>query len=289
MDDTKTPTLTPPETPIPTEEPSLTPPGAPAEPQPEPAAEQPAEGEEAEQEPTAPWANVASDDIDGLFEVEDVKAHHERGVQEAHDTAYQELQGHMQPLLQGNKQALDRIGAASETILTTLNRAVEDQVLDKRTVEDLLRTNRDVFAALNKTYQTTGFWEGVRQYVNGVANAADDPNIATTFLPRVERMESGVPDPTLIADLVKKVSNKARQEGEGIGYKKGLKEGKTAQAAQTKAQTDKNEGPNLAPTKPGGSGGGYRTKAEARTLHAQNKISNEEMRRVKADPNIPEM
>lgn len=250
---TQQPTLTPSETPSPVEEPQLTPPGAPVEtPTPEPAAAPAAEGEEAGQEPTAPWANVASDDLDGLFEVEDVKAHHEKGVQEAHDTAYQELQGHMQPLLQGNKQALDRISDASEGILTSLNRAVEDQSLDKRSVEDLLRTNRDTFAALNKVYQSSGFWEGVKQYVNGVANAADDPSIATTFMPRVERMENGVPDPTLLADLVKRVANKARQEGEAAGYKKGTKEGKAAQAAQTNAQQNEGAGPNLAPGKAGG-------------------------------------
>lgn len=269
----ETPTLSPPEAPLPAEETQLTPPGAPAEPQPEPAAE--AEGAEVVEEPTAPWANVASDDLDGLFEVEDVKAHHQKGVQEAHDTAYQELQGHMQPLLQGNKQALDRIGDASEVVLTALNRAVEDQVLDKRAVEDLLRTNRDAFAALNKTYQTTGFWEGVRQYVNGVANAAEDPNIATTFLPRVERMENGVPDPTLMADLVKRVANKARQEGEATGYKKGMKEGKTAQAEQTKAQQNKGAGANLAP----GKAGGGRSDRERKLDHG---TSIEELREIRA-------
>lgn len=254
------PSLSPPETPLPTEEPTLTPPGAPVEPQPEPAAEspegQPAEGGEVAEEPTAPWADVASDDFDGLFEVEGVKAHHEeilsQKVQEAHDTAYQELQGHMQPLQQGNKQTLDRIESANESIRTTLDRAAEDGVLDKRAVEDLLRTHRPVFEALNKIHQTSGFWEGVKQYVNGVANAAEDPNIATTFLPRVERMENGVPDPTLLADLVKRVSNKARKEGEDTGYKKGMKEGKTAQAAQTRAQSDKGKGPNLTPGKAGG-------------------------------------
>lgn len=36
-------------------------------------------------------------------------------------------------------------------------------------------------------------------------------------------------------------------------------------------------------------GSGYRTKAEARNLHARNEISNAEMRRINADPSIPEM
>jgi hypothetical protein len=39
----------------------------------------------------------------------------------------------------------------------------------------------------------------------------------------------------------------------------------------------------------GTGGGGYKTKAEARTLHVQNKISNADMRRINADPSIPEM
>ena len=48
------------------------------------------------------------------------------------------------------------------------------------------------------------------------------------------------------------------------------------------------DGPDTA-QKGGGGSGGYSTKAEARTLHAKGKISNEDMRAIKADPNIPEM
>lgn len=59
------------------------------------------------------------------------------------------------------------------------------------------------------------------------------------------------------------------------------KEERAARLAQTKP-----------PVKPEGSGGGgssgYRTKAEARALHVKNEISNAEMKRVNADPSIPE-
>ena len=56
------------------------------------------------------------------------------------------------------------------------------------------------------------------------------------------------------------------------------------EALRAKARPD---GPDTA-QKGGGGSGGYRTKAEARTLHVQNKISNEEMKRVRADPTIPD-
>ena len=40
--------------------------------------------------------------------------------------------------------------------------------------------------------------------------------------------------------------------------------------------------------KESGSGSGWSTKAEARSLHAQRKLSNDEMRRINSDPSIPE-
>ena len=251
MEDTESPTLAPPPAPAPTEDTQPPSQEATAAPQPETATK--VEGaEEGTEQTVAPWATVPTDEADSLFEIEEVKAIHQRGVQEAHDTAYQELQGHMQTYLQGNKQTLDGIKQASETILTKLSRASEDGELNQRAVEDILRGNKQELAALNGIYQNTGYWESVKQQVQAFATAAGDASLATPFLTRVERMENNVPDPTFAADFVNKLTSKVRQEGHDEGFKKGKKEGKSAQATQQQVQQAQGTGTNLAP----GAGGG---------------------------------
>lgn len=259
-----TPTLAPPEAPLPAEGEEPTAPAAPAEtPAPEPAAE-PAEGAEegAEQTVQAPsWDGVRETlqglediDHDELFGLEAVKPALDKKIQDAHDDAYQELQGHMQPFLQGNKQKLDAIEQATEDITTRLSRAAEDGNLDRRAVEDLLRSHRPAFQALNQTYQSIGFWEGVRQYVNLVGQETGDASVAMSFLPRVERMENNIPDPTFMKDLVRKLTTKADDEGQKAGYKKGRTDEKRAVGETTKAKQRETEGPTLAPGTPAGGG-----------------------------------
>ena len=70
-------------------------------------------------------------------------------------------------------------------------------------------------------------------------------------------------------------------------YERGLTENRDAAAEREKLEARKGQGANLAPGTSGGKGG-YRTKAEARALHVQNKISNEEMRAINRDPTIPD-
>lgn len=236
MEDTETPTLTP-EAPIPAEAPVET-----VTPEPETATPAGAEGAEESAEPTveAPaWAAVQ--EVEELFENPDVKAHHAKAVQEAHDTAYSEIQGHMQPSIAANKQALDQISTAAESIMTTLNRAAEDGALDKRTVEDLFRTHRNEFAALNQQYQSLGYWEGVKQYIAALMGAD-----APTFNTRLEKMQQNIPDPTFAADMQKKLQTQGHKEGYDEGYKKGLKEGKNAGTAQAAIKGAKGKGANLA-------------------------------------------
>ncbi len=234
------PTLAPPETPIPAEAPV---PEAVTPTPPEPAAQ--AEGVEESVEPTVAWADTP--DIDGLFEVEEVKTRHAKGVQEAHDQAYSEVQGHMQPAVQANKQTLDQINIATETIRTTLSRAAEDGALDKRAVEDLLRTHRGEFAALNQQYQTIGYWEGVKQYITSLLG-----DTAPTFLTRLERMQQNVPDPMLASDMQKSLRAQGHKEGHEEGYKKGLKENRDAAAERGKLEARQGQGANLAPGSPAG-------------------------------------
>jgi hypothetical protein len=235
-----TPTLAPPETPIPTEAPV---PETATPVSPEPAAQ--AEGVEESVEPTVAWADTP--DIDGLFEIEEVKTRHTEGVQEAHDQAYSEIQGHMQPAVQANKQTLDQINAATESIRTTLDRAAEDGALDKRAVEDLLRTHRSEFAALNQQYQTIGYWEGVKQYITSLLGDA-----APKFLTRMERMQQNVPDPMFSSDIQKNLRAQGHKAGYDEGYKKGLQENRGAASESKKLEDRKGKGANLTPGSPAG-------------------------------------
>jgi hypothetical protein len=256
----ESPTLAPPEAPLPAEGEEPTAPAAPAEtPPPEPAAE-PAEG--AEEEPgrtvEAPtWDGVREslqglEDInhDELFDLEAVKPALEKRVQDAHNDAYQELQGHMQTYLQGNSQKLKGIEASLQDVALQMERFQEDGQLDKRGLEDLFRRNQPAFNALNQTYQTTGFWEGVRQYVNLVGQETGDASVAMSFLPRVERMENAIPDPTFMKDLVRKL--KAEEAGRDAGYKKGRSDQKKAAGETAAARQRTTEGPSLAPGTPAG-------------------------------------
>jgi hypothetical protein len=254
MPETENPTLSPPETPLPAE-------SAPEAATPEPAAE-PAEGVEEAAEPTveAPtWDGLRESlsgleevDHDELFGLENVKPALEKRVQEAHDTAYSELQGHMQPLAQKKADALSKAAAGLEELQVSIERARQDEVLDARAYDDLVRRNRDLFQLLNNEAQGIGFWEGIRQYVSYLGQAAGDPNIEATFLPKVRRMEEGIPDPTFMKDLMTRLTKKARDEGHEEGFKAGKKSRDKAGAEAAKAETRSTGGPPTAPSTGGG-------------------------------------
>ena len=198
------------------------------------------------EEPTPPaWAGVQ--EAEELFDLEDVKPIIERREQIAGDRAYERVKEVMQPSVQANTQTLAQISTAVESVMTTLNRAAEDGALDKRTVEDLMRTHRAEFAALNQQYQSVGYWDGVKQYITTLLGAD-----APTFTSRLEKMQQNMPDPTFAADMQKKLRAQGYEEGHGDGFKKGMKEGKNANSAQTAIKANKGAGANLAPGTPAG-------------------------------------
>ena len=82
----------------------------------------------------------------------------------------------------------------------------------------------------------------------------------------------------------------AKEQDDGLQQK--INEG--VEAALKERGIEKREDEGGGETIEGGGGGGgrtpsYRTKTEARALHVQKKISNDEMRRVNANSSIPEM
>jgi len=210
----------------------------------EPAAEEPAEGV---QEP-APFA--AFKEAEDLFDHPDVKAVHETGLRKAREEAYTELQSHMQPKQQERNQNVTRALQAVEAIDTTLKRAQEDGALDKRAVEDVFRTHRTELAGFTGEASTSGYYQGVEQYLTFLLGS-DAPE----FITRLHKMrDASYPDETFAADAKKKMMVQARQEGYDEGFRKGSKQGKDAGAAKTAIQANKGEGANLAPGTPAGGG-----------------------------------
>lgn len=255
MDDT--PTLTPPESPPVADE------GTPA-PQdvvtpvsePEPLVE--AEKTEEEAPPPPAWANVQ--EVEEVLELEDVKPLLAKRDQAAGDKAYELLKGHMQPRLVERSQSMSRAAQGIEAINTTLTRAQEDGVLDKRVIEDVFRTHRQELAGFTGEASTNGWYQGVEQYLTFLLGFD-----APTFVTRLQRMrDENYPDDTFAADAKKKIVAAARQEGYDEGFKKGSKTGQTA-AQQAKAiKENKDKGANLAP---GATGGSASLDAKRRAYH----------------------
>ncbi|MEE9149931.1 MAG: hypothetical protein V3U27_21345 [Candidatus Tectomicrobia bacterium] len=246
MDDTDT--LTPPESPPVVDEGTPAPQDAVApvsEPEPLVGADTTEEPTEEAPPPTA-WAGVQ--EVEELFDLEDVKPVLERRDQAAGDRAYELLKGHMQPLQIGREQNTARAAQSMESVDTTLKRAVEDGVLDIRAVQDVFRTHRAELAGFTGEASTEGYYKGVEQYVTFLLGSE-----APAFISRLHRMrDQNYPDETFAADAKKKIVATARQEGYDEGFKKGSKTGQTAAQQQKAIKEAKDKGANLAPGSSGG-------------------------------------
>ncbi len=246
MDDTDT--LTPPESPpvpdegTPASQDVVTPPS-----EPEPLVGADTTEEKPEDAPPPPaWANVQ--EFEDVLELEDAKPALAKRDKSAEDRAYENLKGHMQPRLVERAQSAAQAAQGIEAIDTTLKRAVEDGVLDKRVIEDVFRTHRQELAGFTGEASTSGYYKGVEQYVTFLLGSDAPP-----FVTRLQRMrDENYPDDTFAADAKKKIVAAARQEGYDEGFKKGSKTGQTA-AQQAKAiKANKETGANLAPGSSGG-------------------------------------
>src|SRR3990167_1046758 len=196
---------------------------------------------------------------------------------------YRKLQGAIQPAIDQWAQNSGAVRQNIEQIASSIQNAVADGTLDANQAAKVLGA-----------YNPRLYFEGSYWLLGKLGETVEDESFANEFLGRVNRMAQGKPDPDFATDMLKRLVEPATERGYGsrskyhADVKKARDDGRQAAlndiAAKERGKPENN--PDLAPKATGG--GGYRTKAEARTLHATGKISNEEMRRVRSDPSIPD-
>ena len=213
-----------------------------------------------------------------------------------------EQQGYSRGVLDGKVSALEVLDARSNivtqaqnvasAIIGRLNKAARDGQLDSDAIDNLLTDHAQSLTALNRIIgdelKDSGRVEGYREFVRSVANHLSDTQLETEFTNRIALALRGVKDDKLVSDFVTRITQKAEKGSYDKGFGEGKKAGEKAVTERVKAETRAGEGPNTAPGTGGGGGGGWRTKTEARALHVQNKITNDEMRRINRDPSIPD-
>ena len=243
-----------------------------------PAEETKPEAEPTETKPEAPaWADKA--DPYDVLELEEFKPHLERRDQRVEERIRQDYQGQYQEAV-GNWKATEahkQLAGIYGNILQKLGEGDAETVgklVDR--LEQAVEPYSEAYVKARKAEGASGAAQELYGAVTGSLDHRGQDELQDYLL--ANRNANW-------GDILKK-----RDEIREGRSKKSSEENVTSLKAQiedlkAKARPD---GPDTTP-KGGGGGGGYSTKAEARTLHAKGKISNEDMRAIKADPNIPEM
>lgn len=191
---------------------------------------QPPEGEEAGAEPP-PWASIteASAVLDHEAIRPLVEESNATASKTSYDQAYGDVQGRLQPLYAKNRETLNSITAANDDILTQIRRAREDNVLDGRTLEDLLRHHRPALDTLRgvQVSETVGNVLGdlaqrfgftispdvVMNFEDWRAGKSEDKAFMDGFIEDVRRnLGSGVMTKAEAEDMAKKQSEKNLNE-----------------------------------------------------------------------------
>ncbi len=241
-------------------------------------------------EPTVeppPWAQ--------LTEASEVLGHESfaEPLAERDQATYNRVKDQMQPLLQQQSAALTNIDQSMKAMRTNVEDMVEEGILDEKAARRLRAEAPELFKDLNLHHQTIGRNAGKEDAITVLLQQAGASMPALTG--RLENaLTKGNPDPTLVDDVLSALTSaavtKAREKW--VKDEQALV-GKNVRAeAQDAARKAANPDPVAEPTGGAGGGGGgtsWRTKMEARGLHVQNKITNTEMKRINADPTIPEM
>ena len=287
-------------------EPGLGPAGPEAAPEGAPEAvgsDAPPEG--APPEPTW-WAAV--EDEDGLRGHETVSG----WLKEAREEGAATARSDMQPRLDARNARQREIQKGLDTFWQSFNglatsikeRASDDGGDELKAVNELLKVNQPAVSALAGSHYDSGRREAFlgHTYTNeqgeparemGVLEALfGDPKLADPFVQRAQNaFEFGTRDTSFYDDLRKALT---KTEVEATLAKERAKLEKDIRAqVEAEDQAKKREEKGNPPVPTGGGGGGaggvtWRTKQDARNLHAKNLISNAEMNRIKADPNIPD-
>ncbi len=167
-----------------------------------------------------------------------------------------EAQQEASSLFDEGKESFDTMTQQLRSLLGRFNKAAADGVIDATSAQELLDNNRTAFEAMNRVvseqYQNQHRSTAFGFFLSELGKETNDTSLAEDFGKRLSFAVRGM-DKKFISDLRKRITGKDGDDRYKDGHAKGLKEGKIAQAAQTKAHAE-NEGPNLTPGKPGGGG-----------------------------------
>jgi hypothetical protein len=193
---------------------------------------------------------------------------------------------------QGNHKtrhdAIDTEGAA------TVNRLVADgysQVVAEALVAPLVKASHDKLNEHHADGIKDAGWEAAfeqnRALWQGIAEAAP-----VEWHPELEKKLASGGYPTHSA-IVKDLITRAEAAGEAKGYGKGKEAGiklgvSEGLARATQLSSLSSDGQQVNGTGGGSGASRWTTKTEARNLHAQDRLSNSEMRRINDDPRIPD-
>lgn len=268
-------------------------------------------------EPAPPWGAQFAEVADGEALLghealtETLKARDEESEVRQYDLAKSHLQESHNRQLQTTAQqaeastAVGQLARSMEALTANLNEvslaggATVAEVKEARALafdqlSTVLNSNPEWAKVFNDARYNMGLGEGKGKVWNGLraqlpAKAQQDVDIALGKLN--DRLNRGAIDLDAYTVESSKLMSKALSDGAITSHSKELdKKAREVAKAEAAAKAREEKGPHaVVPSGGGGGGGGsYRTKAEARTLHVQNKISSNEMRRVNADPSIPE-
>jgi hypothetical protein len=209
-----------------------------------------AAGAETQPEP-APWASIT--EASAVLEHEAIRPLVEESNKTAYDKAFSDVQGRLQPIYTRNRETLDGINTAAADILTEFRRAREDNVLDKRTVEDLLRHHGRALDTLRGVQVT----DTVGNVLGDLAQRMGFTASPATQMGYQDWKEGRAEDTAFLDDFVQDMKRGigqdmvTKEEAEKLATKR-LNDYKATQAKQQEVQQASGKGPNLAPGSPAG-------------------------------------
>ena len=209
-----------------------------------------------------PWAEAT--DLDGLVEVEPVKAHITSRIETATKDALKEGRvealKRVQPVADNNARTLDSIDASAKTIVKSWNEWAKSGAATKDEVSEVFTEHKEALAALAGVQTATSNAVGRIELIGELADHLESPDLKTEFQKRVADVHRGLADAELpgelaeaIADaLVKPVKDELKEAKAEIAQQKvtaktiqrdgngspARVDGKAAGAPLTKAQVD---------------------------------------------------
>ncbi len=244
------------------------------------------EGDEAGAEPVAdesPYKGLSDDEV---WDHETLKPRREEADAAAEKRGRVAVQERVQGHVRRQSGQLESIDGKLQSFTDSWNDLVQGDAVEAADVKALMREHRDTFAAIKGQHQTLGAQSGVKNAVMTVIG--DNPELTSDYQTRLDNVfQYGLDDDTFYSDLraslAEAETKPLRDEIKELKFKNTRLEAEATAAGRVEGKP---------PAKPQGGGaltaGSYKTKAEARKLHTENKITSAQMKLINADPTIPE-